>query len=271
MIFMESSSSSSLSSSPLYQSHDNIIKNRNFLRIRNKRMNLPRVYKNNSSSSRSCYGYVRSSLKSSSGESLEEGKEEEETLMKISLSLHSPPQNDNENHNHHSNEPLLQSAVHEIQSFLHSFPFASVLPVQPLTYRPNTDNNNNNNNKDPKNGLQLRFLRKKTKEKGSFDGGIDFDITIVDDIQRNDNNIHKNDDDNNDDDKLRIEIIAKRCSKGQTVPKMFSEKIVIQEFVRRLKDDIHHYNANFDDNEEETVTSSNLSQLVSITSLFHKW
>lgn len=52
------------------------------------------------------------------------------------------------------------AAIEAVRAFVRSFPFAAVLPVQPLQYLPNDDGR----------GVKVTFLRKKTKEKGSQDG-----------------------------------------------------------------------------------------------------
>eukprot|EP00957_Ditylum_brightwellii_P174040 13250996-Ditylum_brightwellii.AAC.1 len=75
-----------------------------------------------------------------------EDEEEEETLLCVNFSIHDISQQD--------------VALDTIRSYVCSFPFAAVLPVQPLTYLPTDD----------RRGLDVTFLRKKTKEKGSVDG-----------------------------------------------------------------------------------------------------
>lgn len=123
------------------------------------------------------------------------------------------------------------ASLEAVRSFARSFPFAAVLPVQILTYTPSEDGK----------GVRLTFLRKKTKEKGSVDGGIDFSAdfaTTMGDIDMGGK---------------RIELVATRNSEGQTVSKIFSEKIVVLEFVKRI------------------ATGEELSPLVSVESVFHKW
>ena len=59
------------------------------------------------------------------------------------------------------------SALDAVRKYVRSFPFAAVLPVQPLTYLPSEDAK----------GVKVTFLRKKTKEKGSEDGDAPFEQT----------------------------------------------------------------------------------------------
>ena len=54
----------------------------------------------------------------------------------------------------------------------------------------------------------------------------------------------------------RICLIARRNSEGQTVSKMFSEKIIVQKFVESMS---------------EAEKSETLSTYVSVDSVFHKW
>ena len=86
--------------------------------------------------------------------------------------------------------------------------------------------------------MDVRFLRKKTKEKGSLDGGIRFFVS---------------------EDREGIDIVAKRNSRGQTVSKIFSEKLVVQSFMKRIS------------GEEVDPTSPAPTDIVSIESVFHKW
>jgi hypothetical protein len=127
--------------------------------------------------------------------------------------------------------------------------------VQPLQYLPTDD------------GVELRFLRKKTDMKSGIDGGIQFFIQVVD----------KENDENDDTNSTTIEVIAKRNSKGQSIPKMFAEKLVIQAFVNGMT---------MGDSEESSSTASSVSTsavvpktrfdsptkgMVTVESVFHKW
>jgi len=85
-----------------------------------------------------------------------------------------------------------------------NYPYASLLPVQPLQYFPSDD------------GVNITFLRKKTKEKGSVDGGIRIHVYL----------------DKENVGYLYIEAV--RNAEGQTVQKIFSEKIVVQELMKGL-------------------------------------
>lgn len=122
-----------------------------------------------------------------------------------------------------------ETAIEKLSRYCQSFPFAAVLPVQPLQYLPTTDG-----------GVEVKFLRKKTKEKGSMDGGIRFFVSPERD---------------------GIDVVAKRNSQGQTVSKMFSEKLVVQAFVKSVtgKDD------------SSTTTNPPPTDVASLSSVFHKW
>ena len=117
-------------------------------------------------------------------------------------------------------EDSTTSVVEKVRDYLRSFPFAAVLPVQPLQYLPSEQ------------GVNVTFLRKKTKEKGSVDGGI-----VIDAVVEGEN---------------EITLIARRNSEGQFVGKIFSEKIVINALVdgfERSREDLN----------------------VEVKSVFHKW
>jgi hypothetical protein len=112
----------------------------------------------------------------------------EETLLKINLI------------------PLVDTdlSFQKIQKYSRTFPFAAVLPVQPLQYLPTDDG-----------GVQVLFLRKKTNLKSSVDGGIRFFIAV---------NKHKN----------KIQVTAKRNSVGQSIPKIIAERLVVTNYVAGL-------------------------------------
>lgn len=152
-------------------------------------------------------------LFASSDEEENTNYDKEETLMSLYFSI-------NENVNK-------DEALTRVTRYCQSFPFAAVLPVQPLQYLPTDDG-----------GVDVRFLRKKTKEKGSLDGGIRFFVSP---------------------DRDGVAVVAKRNSVGQTVPKMFSEKLVVQSFIKRVTGD------------ELEKTSPPPTDVVTLVSAFHKW
>uniref|UniRef100_A0A7S1ZXL1 Uncharacterized protein n=1 Tax=Ditylum brightwellii TaxID=49249 RepID=A0A7S1ZXL1_9STRA len=153
-----------------------------------------------------------------------EDEEEEETLLCVNFSIHDISQQD--------------VALDTIRSYVCSFPFAAVLPVQPLTYLPTDD----------RRGLDVTFLRKKTKEKGSVDGGIQFLVDFVSEEDENDDEAKE---------ARRIQLVATRNSEGQTIGKIFSEKLIVQAFVSGISG--------------ERNDGNNLSEFVAIESMFHKW
>ena len=172
-----------------------------------------------------------SSLKASgsaSGDDEMATDEPEEVLLRMNLSINAGIDPD--------------AAIKATRDFAKGFPFAAVLPVQPLTYLPSNT------------GVKVTFLRKKTEEKGSQDGGMDFSIEFTDVAAPDD------------DDEIgvgtlggrRIRILATRISEGQTVSKMFSEKMVITEFVKGISS-------------ATDSSSAPLGNVVSVESYFHKW
>uniref|UniRef100_A0A7S1ZI09 Uncharacterized protein n=1 Tax=Trieres chinensis TaxID=1514140 RepID=A0A7S1ZI09_TRICV len=130
-------------------------------------------------------------------------------------------------------------ALEAVRSFVRSFPFSAVLPVQPLNYLPSDDGK----------GVRVSFLRKKTKEKGSIDGGIDFSIFLTD---AEDNSEEKPE-------QKRIRVEARRDPKGQTVSKVFSEMLIMKAFVKAIT------------GEDTERSDDKLSDLVLVESIFHEW
>ncbi|KAL3943697.1 MAG: hypothetical protein SGBAC_002242 [Bacillariaceae sp.] len=118
-----------------------------------------------------------------------------------------------------------ESATTALKRYLQSFPFAVVLPVQPLQYLPTED------------GVEIKFMRKKTTEKGSLDGGMVFMIKT---------------------DRGGYDIVCKRNSEGQTVSKMFSEKMVIMSLMKHIT-------------EEDITLAGALPANMAVESIFHKW
>lgn len=121
-----------------------------------------------------------------------------------------------------------EEAKQRISQYSQSFPFSAVLPVQPLMYLPTADD-----------GVEVRFLRKKTDMKSGIDGGIRFYIEETDDHF--------------------LEVTALRNSEGQTIPKLFAEKLVITSFVKGIQ------------GEEGNKYGEAPTDVVDIQSIFHKW
>jgi hypothetical protein len=139
---------------------------------------------------------------------------EEETLLCVHLSL----------------QPNCsqEQAVEAVAKYSQSFPFAVVLPVQPLMYLPTED------------GVDIKFMRKKTTEKSSIDGGIRFFIKELEDGSG-------------------LEVTAKRNSIGQTINKMFAERLVVTAYISGIsgKDDDRYGRSPVDQ--------------VRVESIYHKW
>jgi len=162
------------------------------------------------------------------------------------------------------------SALAALQKFTQSFPFAAVLPVQPLTYLPGERMRclivqyiivclsliflfkhafKPVTSPDGNPGVKVTFLRKKTAEKGSMDGGMMFSSCLVSEEDC--------DEDGLDNYKKSIQLTAWRITKGQTVSKMFSEKQVVLAFVKGLSED----------KGKELLAEGN----VKVDSVFHLW
>lgn len=158
----------------------------------------------------------------------EEAKDysQEETLLCIDLSVRSGVEVDD--------------ALAAVSRYCQSFPFAAVLPVQPLQYLPVQEDG----------GVEVKFLRKKTDIKSGVDGGIRFFIDTV---------AAEDDDDDEDDDKDLIVIKAKRNSKGQVIAKLMAEKLVVTSFVAGIT------------GEEDKRFGKPPTDLVDVKSIYHKW
>jgi len=145
----------------------------------------------------------------------------EETLLRLSLLISSSCGSADE-------------AKKRVSKYAQSFPFSAVLPVQPLMYLPTADD-----------GVEIRFLRKKTDDKSGVDGGIRFFIKLCED--------------DDDDDSKCIDVTAKRNSEGQSIAKIFAERLVVTAFVSGLK------------GEETSKYGSPPTDVFSIKSVYHKW
>lgn len=137
---------------------------------------------------------------------------DEETLLRLRLSL--------------KPNISMDEALNKVQAYTQSFPFAAILPVQPLQYLPTHDG-----------GVDVLFLRKKTAEKGSVDGGVRFFVSGNDGIN----------------------VLVKRNSQGQVIPKTFSEKQIVQAYVKGIS------------GEDKDRSGLAPTEVVNIESVFHKW
>ena len=169
-----------------------------------------------------------SPLHESSSSTTQPDYEVEETLLKMNLSVQPGVSLDN--------------ALATVSKYCQSFPFAAVLPVQPLQYLPTDDD-----------GVEIKFLRKKTDLKSGIDGGIRFFVHAVD-----------RDKDNVEDEQVvavdkTIDVTAKRNSVGQSIRKIMAEKLVVTAFVAGMTGE-----------ETEKYGKAPLD-VVRVTSLFHKW
>jgi hypothetical protein len=165
-----------------------------------------------------------------------ENNKSQDILMKISFSVI-------------NDETNAQDCAENLQSYVASFPFAAVLPVQPLTYTPRAKTNDG---RHPYPGVSVTFLRKKTKEKGEIDGGIEFLISVDDSKKEHGDN-------------AIIQLLAVRNTEGQTVSKVFSEGLIIKSFVSGLLGD-HE-----DDGARVGIGKDSLLDCLSIKSCIHKW
>eukprot|EP01083_Nonionella_stella_P097414 273813_1 len=123
--------------------------------------------------------------------------------------------------------------VCSLQSYVASFPFAAVLPVQPMKYVPREDGP----------GVDISFLRKKTMDKGAIDGGIHFIISSEKDGEL-------------------IRLDARREAEGQTISKAFSEGLIIKTFVSGLLDE---------EGGRVGINKDELVSMVDVEKIIHKW
>mmetsp|Transcript_5473 Transcript_5473/g.9017 ORF Transcript_5473/g.9017 Transcript_5473/m.9017 type:complete len:224 (-) Transcript_5473:46-717(-) len=155
---------------------------------------------------------------------------EEETLLKINLALVVGPSNDDDDNDDDTVAALGEQALAKVQQYTQAFPFAAVLPVQPLQYLPTQEG-----------GVDVLFMRKKTAEKGSIDGGMRFFVS------RNGNGGGG------------VEVEVKRNSKGQTISKAFTERLVVQAYCEGIA------------GKDDERTGKAPLEFVSVSSIFHKW
>jgi hypothetical protein len=199
------------------------------------------------------------SQSSSSGNQMElPDYENEEILLKINLAM--------------LPGVSTRDALQSVATYSQAFPFAAVLPVQPLTYLPTSDN-----------GVEIKFLRKKTTEKSAVDGGIRFFIKEIQETapvgddaptkESSSNDIVRAEEDEDEEDEEDcpmdsngkclelggIEITAKRNSVGQTIRKITAERLVVTAYVAGITGE-----------EREKYGSPPIDQ-VYVTSVFHKW
>jgi hypothetical protein len=171
-------------------------------------------------------------------------------------------------------EKTVEQCLQRISDYTQSFPFAVILPVQPLQYLPTADG-----------GVELKFLRKKTDTKSGIDGGIRFFVRKKEREPTVDALADEEDEELDLDDEpshpaVLIEIIAKRNSKGQSISKIFAEKLVIQAFVKGMT--LGARDVEGPRSVGTTTTSSSAvgpktrfesptKDMVILESLFHKW
>jgi hypothetical protein len=173
----------------------------------------------------------------------------------------------------------LNDALLCISKFCQTFPFAAVLPVQPLFYIPMKDDG----------GVEIRFLRKKTPDRSGVDGGIRFFLrSAVPDGNDDDNNYdtanydpscsNNGEQPNNRNPSPIVELIAKRNSNGQVITKIIAEKLVITNFVASFMAKTDTTTGTTTStvttpNEVQLVstTSSPVNNVVHVKSMYHKW
>ena len=188
----------------------------------------------------------------------------EETLLVMNLR---PKQHDGDGISY-------EECLSQISQYIQSFPFVALLPVQPLQYVPTKDG-----------GVEIKFLRKKTVTKSGIEGGVRFFVRIInlqEQQQQRDNDYDtttttttngKDNDIGNRNKNNIIEVTAKRNSEGQTISKMFTEKLLIQGFVSGMTeyDGENKNNSGPADTVIKTRIESPTKSIANIESIFHKW
>ncbi|OEU22556.1 hypothetical protein FRACYDRAFT_179671 [Fragilariopsis cylindrus CCMP1102] len=188
----------------------------------------------------------------------------EETLLVMNLR---PKQQDGDGISY-------EECLSQISQYIQSFPFVALLPVQPLQYVPTKDG-----------GVEIKFLRKKTVTKSGIEGGVRFFVRIInlqEQQQQRDNDYdtttitttttNEKDNGNRKNNKI-IEVTAKRNSEGQTISKMFTEKLLIQGFVSGMTeyDGENKNNSGPAEKVIKTRIESPTKSIANIESIFHKW
>jgi hypothetical protein len=216
----------------------------------------------------------------------------EETLLRIAMTIQIPQSQDSNGDIISSDDAMSGSlqlqdqAIEYVSKFCQSFPFAAVLPVQPLQYFPTPTRT------DREKCIEVQFLRKKTPERGSMDGGIRFYIQPLHGLRKNSND--DEDDHTNEQDQRnynnRIELIAKRNSQGQVITKHMAEQILIVNFVASFlgntntttrftgtSSDQDSTNTNVNTNQKRILQlplrhpSPIAQNIVELQSMYHKW
>ena len=153
-------------------------------------------------------------------------------------------------------------AMAKVSQFCQSFPFAAVLPVQPLQYLPVYEDG----------GVEVKFLRKKTNLKSGVDGGVRF---FIQESQPENDNDDDDDDDDDDENEITvaatlssssttlIEVTAKRNSKGQTIAKLMAEKLIVTNFVAAM--------TGASEARQGLGVSIPMEDYVQVRSIYHKW
>jgi hypothetical protein len=161
-----------------------------------------------------CVSRFSLALKASIEPDKETNYDAEETLLRLRLAV----------------EPSvsMDEAKKRVVKYSQSFPFSVVLPVQPLMYVPTPDD-----------GVEVRFLRKKTDFKSGVDGGIRFFIEATPDNC--------------------LELTAKRNSVGQSIAKMVAERLVITSYVSGIT------------GKDDERFGPPPTDVVRMQSVFHKW
>jgi hypothetical protein len=143
-----------------------------------------------------------------------------------------------------------------LYDYVRSFPFAAVLPVQPLTYLPTPG------------GVDVTFLRKKTATKPTNDGGIRF---VLEPVQPS--SLEQGADAEGTPSTSWI-LTARRNSEGQSVQKLFSEKLIVQELLDGLTGASQRFAAapaTTSAEQDGTTRTLQPRDVVQVTSVYHKW
>jgi hypothetical protein len=162
-------------------------------------------------------------------------------------------------------------AFQELLQYTEQYPFAAVLPVQPLSYfrtrkaspSPSGVDQDEVDANFVRNGIMtesvdVSFLRKKTDLKPGQDGGIRFFIFMVPAIEE----------------KLQssILLVAKRNSAGQAISKIFAEKLIVLSYVQSI---VPTKSLSSASGSSIPISTNNFpptkTGALSIRSIYHKW
>jgi hypothetical protein len=137
-----------------------------------------------------------------------------------------------------------EDSLAQISQYTRGFPFAVLLPTQPLQALPTDDG-----------GMEIKFMQRTPDMKIRTDGGVRIFVRAQDQDDR-------------------IEVFIKRSTEGQSTPKEHVEKLIVKSFLKGMTMGSEHNNNAVDISPikvPQTRVVSPTKDMVQIQSVFHKW